>query len=304
MSNKDIATIDPNTGELTAKDGGFISVIAQSYDNGKRYFKSKNVRVNFPMMLLRSSYEAGSGYYVETYCTSEKDTKLLNEAIREGGIKFIWGKKNIFDNIVWEDPVGIKKYIIGLPEKDEVVTVFMKVVDSSGTESKVYSIDVNKNHIVQVGYEGILVDKDKRVFLAHEDGYDLGCEGRSYYIYGLKPELLGNDRDKEYSNAYSLMIDGSGIILPATVSEVSGYYIWSFDLFNSLPFKSALNEVLLHAGYFPKYAVTIRLSLLGQELEVLQKMNFTILTSSFVNITEYNPWIRTDAELVGKDLRP
>lgn len=284
VSNEDVATINPDTGELTEKECGFVTVYAESYINGRKYFKSKMIRVGFPNMILGYSYDYGSGYTVKAQCINHTEQHLLNAAIDKGYVKFIWGQQDATGKLLWKPISSSSEYSIGIPEKNEVVTVFLQMKDNYGKKSKVYSIEVNKNQVVQAKYEGILIDKNKKVFLSHKDGYDIGLEGRSYSIRIPIRELLNNDSSNGYSDEYSLMIDACGLVMPATISKHQGYIEYSFDLFSTNYFKLAFNEVLNKAGCMPPYFNTIKLTLYYKNNVPVQKMSFVILTSATVDI--------------------
>lgn len=235
-SDESVAQIDDATGVISAVGNGFVTIMAEYYNNGKKFCGAKDVMVGFSPLVLNFRYSVGDGYTVSAICVDSDYADVMDNLAESGDVVYKWGVKYGDGDIQWTES-SERSYVIGLPDEDEDINVFLRMVDSNGNEGKVYSIVVNAKAPYAVLYPCVIVNKSKEVFFIKESGYDLGYPNSSFILEPRHVSLDPTDNPSVVNECYKgtcylSMSDGQYQLQGTRLGLIN----WSFDFFDAPPF--------------------------------------------------------------------
>lgn len=272
-----------NNGKLIAKGNGFVTITAESYNNGKLYRKQKTVKVGMPEFCITKQYYPNVGYEF-TATVTDSEAEFINKLVANGDAHYEW--KIINSDGELEDIEGSGATATYMIAEDELVTIAVSLVTSEGEKSPTRTLTINLQTPFSVNYKYVVIDSEKRVYWVKEDGtYEVGMNTEdliftfrnlalgsednlftlaSKYIKGTKCYIFYNDANE---NAYKLM-EGN---------KVSGEYKWIFPFFDLDIFKTnirtglnlSVNESLMISNY--------EMILLNTDYELIQEVPFAVL---------------------------
>ena len=302
--NEDVATIDPNTGVVTGTGGGFVTIMAQYYSDGKKYAKIKEIYVNFAPINLISVRHDGVGYVVSA-TTDAKSRELLESWVENGEVFYKWGVKKADEAIQWTETTE-PEIVLGIPEKEEHVGVFLKLVDKEGHESKAYYDDVHMYYPYTPEYDCVVINKDKRVFFVKDETSNITYPNTGYILTCGRIVLFDTNTDESSNGSkwgdLKLEIAGSGVFLPGTMTETDTQYKWSFDLFGSEPFLQNVAYIFSNDNIEDGKKLEMKLILNNAGGEAIQIMHLPVLYKA-----NFNPLVLLPGgglEVVDPDIDP
>lgn len=284
--NENAATIDAETGIITGVNGGNTTIMAEYYIGGERYAKTKDIMVNFAPIVLDCEYRDDIGYYVVARTSEWTYTEQMLEWAENGYITYRWGIKDSDGDIRWTES-DRNFIIIGPPEREENIAVFLQISDTSGYTSKTYFYEANIGYIYDLGYDCVIIDKSRQAFFIKNIGADIGYPKHEYYVYQRALKLFDSEQTPTTSDVtagdsdYYLEIAGSGISLPSTHTLLNGdYHVWAFDLFNSEPFLENLSDFINRDDLEDNETAEMKLILKRKSGTMIQIMHFPIIYRS------------------------
>ena len=281
-TDSNIATIS-NSGNLTAHGNGFVSVIAESYTDGRLFRKEKDIMVNFPDIVIKYAYVTGDGYMFKAVSTSDDATALLHQLVSAGNFRYEWsfidGEGNMTTQATTSDTFSY------LPDTDEEVTVAIRLVNDNGDKGPVKSVSLDLRTPMAVNYKYVIVDSNQNVyFIKSNNTYERGLPSADFAVafrnvamnitdngfFAIYKYMKGNDCYISYPNGFNMTEYMAGTYVQLT-------QMWRFDFFNSNLFLSRLQDALYRANGAEKVISDFNLTICNTNKEALQAVPFVII---------------------------
>lgn len=283
-SDSSIANID-NSGKLTAQGSGFVSIIAESYANGKLFRKKKDIMVDFPDIVIKCSYAAGSGYTFKVISTDEDATSLLSRLVSNGNFQYEWSLINSDGNMTTS--TSSSNTFSYLPSIDEEITIAVRLVNADGDKGPIKSLSYDLRTPMSVNYKYVIVDAQQNVYFITDDNtYETGMPTEDFTVSFRQIAMNVNDNinlvslrqkylkgnDCYISYPYGLKMTGymSGVYQPI-------YTRWSFDFFDRAMFIDELEDALNEANGNERVIKDFYLTICNTNKEDLQDIPFVII---------------------------
>lgn len=283
-SNEAIAIID-SSGKLTATGDGKVIITAQYYHEGELYYATKEIVVDFPEVIISKSYSPGEGFRFLAQCVDSDSADLLNELVSAGVLKYEWTLLDGEGNRT--TTVSSSSAITYLPSVDEVVTVALQLVDSSGKKGKRKSVSCNLVTPMAVNYRYLIVDSSRNVyFVKDDDSYEIGVPTDDFRVkfryvamneYDNVTNVTYLESYLKGTNCYLSYPYGLGMTRYMLGSRVSPFYEWRFDLFDSSMFLDRLEMALLQSTGDERVISDFQLTICNSAKEPLQHVPFVII---------------------------
>ncbi len=282
-SDSSIATID-NSGYVTVTGEGLVSIIAESFSNGKLIRKKKDVMIGFPNMVIQKSYEIGQGYVFRAEGTSAAVTNYMNQLIEEGEYQFEWIIIN--DDSEMTVQMTSENVLSYIPEKDEVVTVSVRVVDSEGRKGQLYSINnVSIYDTFTANYRYVVVTSDNEVYFIKSDGtYVNGIPEEDFSVAYTGQVYQEDDNINIMHEKYMKGLDcylayPNNMNSLAYIKGATSYgFRWTFPLFDRDVFLGPLSAALESQGVPSGQTMyELDLTICNSLKEKLQRYPFAII---------------------------
>ena len=283
-SNKTIAIID-NSGKLTITGDGVVTIIAEKYEDGKLYRKTKDVVVDFPDMIISTYYSAGNGYTFTAKSSDPDAASLLSGLVSDGLLSYEWSLIDSDGNMMTE--VTSSDSFSFLPDEDELITISLRLVDTNGRKGARKSVSFNLRTPMSINYKYVVVDSQQNVYFIKDDNtYEIGMPSDDFIAnFRLIPM---NETDNTLSDQLRFRyLKGAdcyisypyGIRMTGYMQGVpfNGYLSWRFDFFERDMFLDELEETLLEAGGDESFMKDFYLTLCNTEQEPLQDIPFVIV---------------------------
>lgn len=283
-TDSSIATID-NSGKLTAQGNGFVSIVAESYANGKLFRKKKDIIVDFPDIVITYSYAAGDGYTFKAISTDEDATSLLAQLVSSGNFQYEWSLIDSDGNMTTN--TSTSNVFSYLPSMDEEITIAVRLVNADGDKGPIKSLSYDLRTPMSVNYKYVIVDAQQNVYFITDDNtYEIGVPSEDFtasFRYIVMNEndnvnsvsirqkyLKGNDCYISYP--YGIRMTGymAGVYQPI-------YTRWVFDFFDRAMFLDELEDALTQANGNERIISDFYLTLCNTNKEDLQDIPFVII---------------------------
>lgn len=284
-SNSNIATID-NSGRLTAHENGIVTIIAQSYNNGQLFRKTKDVLVGFPDIVIKSTYKVGEGYIFTAESTNSDATVLLNQLVSEGSFHYEW---NLIDSsgdmTTQTSSNNTFKY---MPKENEATTIAVCLVSSSGSKGPIKSVSTNLRVPFNINYKYVIVDNNGTTYFIKNNGtYEVGMPSQDFTVTYNFTTYSSNDNVQMGSAMVEKYLKGNDcyILYPVspwldrymTGTKASMTYKWSFPFFDSAMFLDPLEAAISNSGGSERTMHEFDLTICNSIKEKMQKIPFVII---------------------------
>lgn len=283
-SDSNVATID-DSGRLTAHGNGFVTITAQSYNNGQLLRKKKTIFVGFPDIVIKSAYSAGVGYQFVAESTNNDMTQILNRMVAKGVFQYEWSLIDGDGKLVTKTTSSnVFSY---LPSVDEEITIVARLVNVEGDKGPVKSLSYNLRTPMSVNYRYVVVDAEHNIYFITDDNtYEIGLPSEEFsatfrnllmnsvdkmnVVYLRQKYLKG--RDCYISYPYGIRMTGymKGILQPA-------HSRWVFDFFNHALFLDELEDALVQTNQNERIIKDFHLAICNTNQEKLQEIPFVII---------------------------
>lgn len=283
-SSNELAAIIDNSGRITATGGGHTTITAQYYSDGKLYRKSKDIVVNFPDITISHSYEAGDGYTFTAKCHKENVRELLETLVQEGTMQYEWTTLDTEGNRVTK--VTPSNSITYLPKEDELLTVAVRLIDTSGNKSALKSLTFDLRTPMSMNYRYVVVDAQRNVYFVNDSTYevdmpltDFTAKFRNIPMNSDDSILSTEIREKYLKGQDCFIAYPSGLNNKGFMQGIpnSGNTKWSFGFFNHILFMNSLVQALSLTGGTERVMTDFSLTLCNSEKEPLQDIPFAII---------------------------
>jgi len=178
-SDNSKAVID-NNGKLTAIKNGSVTIAAESYSNGQLIRKTKTVMIGFPDLAIRYEYSSGDGHIFKVAVPDDNDAEMINMLVSEGKIRYEWSILCNEEGLI--TTIGTSPKISHMTQEDEVVTVYLRLVDNNGNKSDTYSKTLNLRNPFSVNYKYVEVNSLGVIRFVKENGYEAGMPSEDLSI--------------------------------------------------------------------------------------------------------------------------
>lgn len=286
-----IATIDGN-GTLTASGHGVVTIIAQNYENGKLYRKTKNVSVGMPDMIISKRYHSNRGYMFTASTRDSAQQTSLNNLIANGTLKYEWSIIDANGNM--STTLTNQNYIDYLPSFDEYITVTVRLVETnSNNKGQTISLYTNILAPFDVNYKLVTIDKTGMPsFILVTNQYEVGLPSRDFITFFREIVL---DCDDNIFTLVTKYLKGTQCYIKfhngVEYEELEGVkeymkYRWEFSFFNSDFFINKLSSMINLAGSNERRVKTIDIKICNSDKQVLQHIPFAIIYNPDFNTPE------------------
>ena len=284
-SDRNIATID-NSGILTAHGNGIVSIIAEYYDNGQLFRKTKDVIVNFPDIIIRNSYVLGEGYQFVAESVDANATQMLEQLIASEDFLFEW---TFFDsNGTRTTQTSQDNKFRYLPKANEAITIAVRLVSADGRKGPVKSVSVNLKVPFSTNYTYVVVTADQDVYFIKNDGtYERNLPIEDFSVMYNYTPYSSDDNIYMINDMVEKYIKGSNCFISYPYNTWSERYLsgtrygtmykWSFPFFDMEMFLDSLDSALLDSSGDERTMYEFNLTICNSLKEKMQKIPFVII---------------------------
>ena len=245
-SDNSVAEID-QTGALTVKSGGVVSVIAEYYNNGALVRRQKKVAAGIPEFAIKYKYELGAGYIFTAYNIKEEDSEFVDELIKSGEMSFEWGileDDGANYDIIWT--TSNEPQFTYVPSEVGPTSIYLRVKTEIGLKDETKAVNLNLYAPFEGDYKYIIANRLHQMYYVKSDV----CESSLPNCYTLSyvPDS-GNPLYNSLINGPHDYLQGSNKIyirFPNDESELEVNkedvgYKWKFNIFNTPYFYFKVN---------------------------------------------------------------
>lgn len=284
-SNSNVATIN-NSGRLTAHGNGLVTIIAESYSNGKLFRKKKDIMVGFPDIVIKSSYKVGEGYVFSAESTDLDATEMLQDLVSDGNFQYEWSLIDSNGEITTQTSGSSTfKY---LPKENEAITIAVRLVSSEGNKGTLKSVSINLRVPFITNYEYVIVTENNSVYFIKSNGtYDVGVPSEDFIVKYNYTVYDQNDSAFQIGAMVNKYIKGTDCYIeyPAnpgynpylTGTRILQKYEWMFTFFDTTMFLNPLQAALFNSSGSEHTMHEFDLTICNSLKERMQKMPFVII---------------------------
>lgn len=284
-SNSAIATIN-NSGIITARGNGIVSVIAESYNNGQLIRKKKDVLVGFPDIVIKTSFAAGDGYVFTAESISANATQLLTQMVATGNFQYEWSLLDSNgDRTTQTSSSNSFKY---LPKDNETVTVAVRLVSVTGSKGPVKSVSTNLMVPFTINYKYVIVTSNGTVYFIKSNGtYEVGAPSQDFTVTYNYVSYSQGDNTLTINKLVEKYLKGADCYIAYPRNAWSDNYLagikssyqhkWTFTLFDLVIFLDPLESALEDAGGTERVMYEFDLDICNSLKEKMQKIPFVII---------------------------
>ena len=276
-----------NEGVLTAIDNGCVTIMAESYENGKLFRKTKKVMLGFPDLAISYRFTPGEGHTFDAVVVDSNDSQKLSELVQSGAFRYEWsilcGEEGLITT------VGSSSSISHMPKEDETITICLRLVDNCGNKGEIYSRTIDLQNPFSINYKFVEVNLAGRVKFVKENGYEIGMP---------LEDLIVSFRNIAYNsddNVFSLIlkyIKGDVCYLSYPNNSVTTYLAgtrltlqdkWRFTFFDTSLFTDALQDVISRAGGVSianGEIIDFHIAICNSDKQIMQRIPFAIIYKS------------------------
>lgn len=284
-SDSDVATID-DSGKLTAIGNGVVSIIADSYSNGKLFRKEKVITVGFPDIVIKSTYEVGEGYIFTAESTNSDTTLLLNQLVSEGSFHYEWNLLDSSGDMTTQ--ISSNNTFKYMPKENEAITIAVRLVSSSGSKGPIKSVSTNLRVPFNINYNYVIVANNGTTYFIKNNGtYEVGMPSQDFTVTYNFTTYSPNDNVQMGSAMVEKYLKGNDcyILYPVspwldrymTGTKASMTYKWSFPFFDSAMFLDPLEAAISNSGGSERTMHEFDLTICNSIKEKMQKIPFVII---------------------------
>ena len=282
-SNNTIATID-NTGKLTATGNGLVTISAETYCDGRMTRKTKDIMIGFPDIAITYNFTPGVGHMFAAEVVGDESISLLQELVDNGYLKYEWSILRNDGNLT--TTTSTTPSISYLPEEDETVSVFLRLIDNNGNKGETFSRTINLSNPFSTNYLYVEVNDNGAVKFVKNNGYETGIPSEDFTI------SFRNIIYTEYDNALNLIskyLKGNKCYLAYStrlgITYMAGTKMgvnlkWTFPFLDSTLFTNSLEDAITEATsgtLEPGILTDFGLFICNHEQEIMQALPFAIL---------------------------
>lgn len=288
-SNSAIATID-SSGKLTAINSGEVTITAESYSNGQMYRKTKDILVEFPSVAIVKSFDVGTGYKFTATATNSSLQSLISNMASNGSLRFEW---SIIDSDgEMTTTTSSSMYCEYLPDKDEAITVALRLVDSAGNKGMTVSTSFNLLTPFNVSCKYVVIDGEQNVYLIKSNDTYSALATNSEFMVTFRHLMLdpndssstliyeylsGNKCYLRYINNWPGLGNSPEYLYMEGTQENAFQRKWTFPFFSSPLWIGALADALQDAEGAEHTISVVDLTICNSAQEKLQHIPFAII---------------------------
>lgn len=282
-SDESIATID-SYGKLVAHNFGVVKISAYNYEDGKMYYKTKDVAIDYPNFVIDKQFLTnGNGYRFTAIPVNSDNTQLLNDLIETDILQYEWSILDDKGNLLTETTAN--NFMTFLPTEDEYVTVAVRLVDIYGNKSNTISLHTNLVAPFEINYKYVIIDKNLRVyFVKNNNTYEGGLPSQDFSVTFRYITLNNNDNSNSLISKYlgngncQLRCHKEYVTLIFEGLRTNNMLEWRYDFFDHEAFLVPLNVALEDAeGLYIRTITKFDLTIANARGNDLQRIPFAII---------------------------